>query len=107
MFFLGYKLHKHIAQALSHRCTAIRNTIDWYNNMVPKQTPPCPMLVYSEVIEYCNFSEFEILKHSNHTLLSKDWAKTKNQQAAKKYFKMQHAEEEIACCNVEIAWLQA
>jgi hypothetical protein len=107
IFFLGYKLRKHIAQALSRRCTAIRNTIDRYNDMAPKQTPPRPTLVYSEVVEYCNFSEFEILKHSDHSLLSKDWAKTENRQAAKKYFKMQRTEEEITRCNIEVTRLQA
>jgi hypothetical protein len=75
--------------------------------MAPKQTPPRTTLVYSEVVEYCNFSEFEILKHSDHALLSKDWAKPENRQAAKKYFKMQRAEEEIARCNVEVVRLQA
>lgn len=75
--------------------------------MAPKQTPPRPTLVYSEVVEYCNFSEFEILKHSDQALLSKDWAKPENRQAAKKYFKMQRAEEEITRCNVEVVRLQA
>jgi len=65
------------------------------------------MLMYSEVVEYCNFSEFEILKHSDHALLSKDWAKPENRQAVKKYFKMQCTEEEITHCNVEVTRLQA
>lgn len=104
---LGYKLRKHIAQALSRRCAAIRNAIDRYNALAPLQKPPRPFLAYSEVVEYCNFSEFEILKHSDHNLLSKDWALLANRQAAKKYFKIERAKEEIRRCNVEIARLQA
>jgi hypothetical protein len=63
--------------------------------------------MYSEVVEYCNFSEFEILKHSDHNLLSKPWANLTNRQAAKKYFKIERAKEEIRRCNVEVARLQA
>ena len=105
--FLGYKLRKHIAQALSRRCTAIRNAIDRYNALAPHQTPPRPRLEYSEVVEYCNFSEFEILKHSDHDLLSKDWTLLANRQAANKYFKLERAKEEVQRCNVEAARLQA
>jgi hypothetical protein len=104
---LGYKLRKHIAQALSRRCTAIRNAIDRYNALAPIQMPPRPRLEYSEVVEYCNFSEFEILKHSDHNLLSKDWTILANRQAANKYFKLERAKEEVRRCNVEVARLQA
>jgi len=63
--------------------------------------------VYLDVVEYCNFSEFEILKHSDHNLLSKDWAILANRQAAKMYFKIERSKEEIHCCNIEVARLQA
>jgi hypothetical protein len=63
--------------------------------------------VYSEVVDYCTFSKFEILKHSDHDVLSKEWATLANQQAANKYFKIKRAEEEIHHCNVEIARVQA
>ncbi len=104
---LGYKLCKHIAQALSHHCAAIHSAIECYNALAPLQRPPHPLLMYSDVVKYCNFSEFEILKHSDHNLLSKDWATLANQQAAKMYFKIECAKEEIPCCNIEVARLQA
>ena len=107
MFLLGYKLRRHIAQALSCHCAAIRNTIARYNDLAPHQKLPCPILVYSEVVDYCTFSEFEILKQSDHDVLSKDWANLTNWQAANKYFKIKCAEEEIYCCNVEVAHVQA
>jgi hypothetical protein len=69
--------------------------------------PPRPRLEYSEVVEYCNFSEFEILKHSDHDLLSKDWTLLANRQAANKYFKLERAKEEVQRCNIEVARLQA
>src|SRR5258708_4463940 len=103
----GYKLCKHIAQALSCHCTAIHSAIDRYNLLAPLQMPPRPHLVYSKVVEYCNFSEFKILKHSDHDLLSKDWSVLYNQQAANKYFKLECAKEEVQRCNVEVAHLQA
>src|SRR6266850_5928715 len=105
--FIGYKLCKHIAQALSHCCTAIRNAIDRYNALAPIQMPPCPHLEYTQVVDYCNFSKFEILKHTDHNLLSKLWATLANQQAANKYFKVEHAKEEIRRCNIEVAHMQA
>ena len=104
---LGYKMRRHIAQALSRRCTAIRNAIVRYNVLAPDQEPPRPHLEYSEVVEYCNFAEFEILKHSDHDLLSKDWSKLYNRQTANKYFKLERAKEEVQRCNIEVARLQA
>ena len=107
MFLLGYKLRKHIAQALSCCCTAIHNTIARYNDLMVLQMLPCPHLVYSKVVDYCTFSEFEILKHSEHDVLSKDWAVLVNRQAANKCFKIECVKEEVCCCNVEAACLQA
>ena len=85
---------------------AILNVIDRYNALAPLQTPPRPILVYLEVVDYCNFSKFKILKHSDHDILTKDWANLTNRQAANKYFKILCAEEEIHCCNVKVAHLQ-
>ena len=107
MFLLGYKLRKHITHALSRCCVAICNAIDCYNQLTPLQKLPRPHLIYSKVINYCTFSEFEILKHSDHDVLSKDWAILANQQAANKFFKIKRAKEEVHRCNVEVAHLQA
>ncbi len=107
MLLIGYKLHKHIAQALSRCCAAIHSAIDCYNTLALLQKPPCPHLVYSDIVEYCNFSEFKILKHLDHDLLSKEWATLTNRQVAKKYFKIECAKEEICHCHVEVARLQA
>ena len=106
-FLVGYKLRRHIAQALSRRCVSIRNAISQYNDLAPLQKPPRPLLIYSAVVDYCTFSKFEILKHSDHDVLSKEWATLANQQAANKYFKIKCAEEEIHRCNVEVARVQA
>ncbi len=107
MFLLGYKLHKHIAYALSHCCVAICNAIDRYNELAHLQKLPHPHLVYSEVVDYCTFAKFKILKHSEHNVLSKDWAILANRQAANKFFKIVHAKEEVRHCNIKVAHLQA
>jgi hypothetical protein len=86
---------------------AIRNAINRYNELACLQKPPHPMLRYSEVVDYCTFSEFEILKHSEHDVLSKDWAVLVNRQAANKFFKIKRAKGEVHCCNIEVAHLQA
>ena len=85
----------------------IRNTIECYNALAQLQNPPRPHLVYSEVVEYCNFSEFKILKQSDHDILSKEWATITNRQVAKKYFKLKRAKEKVCHCNIEVACLQA
>jgi len=86
---------------------AAKYLVSAVNVLAPRQDPPRPALLYSEVVEYCSFSEFEILKHSDRDILSKDWAKLINRQAAKKYFKLKRAKEEVCRCNVEVARLQA
>jgi hypothetical protein len=63
--------------------------------------------MYSTVVDYYTFSKFKILKHSDHDVLSKEWATLANRQAANKYFKIERAEEEIHHCNVEVARVQA
>jgi len=107
MFPLGYKLHKHLVQALYRCCATIRKAISYYNDLAPLQKPPCPLLVYSEVVNYITFSKFKILKHSGHDVLSKEWATLANRQAANKYFKIKRAKEEIHRCNVKVARVQA
>ncbi|KAI0274602.1 hypothetical protein BC834DRAFT_839725 [Gloeopeniophorella convolvens] len=107
----GYKLRKHIAQALSRRCTALRNAIDRYNTLAPQQRPPRPLLHYSEVLEYCSLSEFEILKHTDDDMLRKPWALRSNREAANRYFKLERAKEELVRCGIEAhrlhAWVDA
>src|SRR5712691_628796 len=46
--------------------------------------PPHPHLEHSQVVDYRNFSELEIL---DHDLLSRPWATLTNRQAANEYFK--------------------
>ncbi|KAG1842557.1 hypothetical protein F4604DRAFT_1938762 [Suillus subluteus] len=103
----GYKMRKHISKAITRQSAAIRSVLEKYNKLAPLQTPPQPILDYSEVVGYATLGEFSLLKHSHHDLLSKPWAVPDNQEMAARYFKVVRSHEEIACLNVEICRLDA
>ncbi|KAG1837228.1 hypothetical protein DFJ58DRAFT_718925 [Suillus subalutaceus] len=103
----GYKMRKHISKAITRRSAAIRSMLEKYNKLAPLQTPPRPILDYSEVVGYATLGEFSLLKHSRHDLLSKPWAVPDNQEMAAKYFKVVRSHKEIARLNVEIRRLDA
>ncbi|KAI0038722.1 hypothetical protein FA95DRAFT_1613160 [Auriscalpium vulgare] len=44
----GYKLRKHISHAITRRSGAVRTALEHYNSLAPLQTPPRPVLKYSE-----------------------------------------------------------
>ncbi|KAI0261896.1 hypothetical protein BC834DRAFT_845384 [Gloeopeniophorella convolvens] len=85
------------------------HTIEKLQGLVQK--PPRPLLLYSKVVEYCNLSEFEILKYTDDSMLRKPWALRSNREAANKYFKLERAKEELVRCSVEAhrlhAWVNA
>ncbi|KAI0027008.1 hypothetical protein K488DRAFT_8790, partial [Vararia minispora EC-137] len=103
----GYKLRKHISQALTRRCVSLRSAIDRYNKLAPLQSPKRDLLVYSEIVEKCSLSDFDILKSSDHNLLSKPWAIPINRLAVNKFYKLEGSKEEVRRCNREIRRLAA
>ncbi|KAI0309118.1 hypothetical protein OF83DRAFT_1072544, partial [Amylostereum chailletii] len=104
---IGYKLHKHISQAITRRSSTLCKALDHYNELAKQQKPPRPVLEYSEIANYGWLGEFELLKESRGEVLEKPWAKSASRDAATKYFKVVRAREEIARVNVEIRRLQA
>ena len=103
----GYKLHRHISQAITRCSVAVRQALEKYNKLAPTQNPPRSTLKYSEVAEYGWLGEFSLLKDSRHAILDKPWSLPLNCQMAIKYFKLVRSREEIQWCNVEIGCLQA
>jgi len=72
-----------------------------------KQSPPQPVLQYSEVLSYATLGDFDLLKHFRHNVQARPWSNTMHRQMAVKYFKLLRAHEEINQLNVEVRWLQA
>ncbi|KAG1884649.1 hypothetical protein F4604DRAFT_1878662 [Suillus subluteus] len=103
----GYKIWKHISKAIIYQSAAICSMLEKYNKLAPLQTPPRPILDYSEVVGYATLSEFSLLKHSRHDLLSKPWAVPDNWEMVARYFKVVRSHKEIAHLNVEICCLDA
>ncbi|KAG6379623.1 hypothetical protein JVT61DRAFT_10136 [Boletus reticuloceps] len=103
----GYKMRKHISKALAKRSTAIRTTLERYNKLAPRQTPPRRTLDYTEVISYATLGDFALLKSSHTDILSKPWATLTNRDMLTKYFKVLRSQEEIERLNVEIRRLAA
>ncbi|KAG0697078.1 hypothetical protein DFH29DRAFT_984415 [Suillus ampliporus] len=95
----GYKLWKQISKAIVKCSGAIRTALDKYNKLAVSQNPRRPTLQYSEV--------FDLLKYSQHKILTKPWMNPTHCEMVVKHFKVLHAREEIIRLNVEICWLQA
>ncbi|KAI0043066.1 hypothetical protein FA95DRAFT_1631889 [Auriscalpium vulgare] len=103
----GYKLRKHISHAITRRSGAVRTALEQYNELAPLQTPPRPVLKYSEVADYSWLADFDLLKESRSEVLEKPWSKPANREAAVKHFKIKRAREELDRLNVEAARLHA
>ncbi|KAI6006140.1 hypothetical protein EDC04DRAFT_2550530, partial [Pisolithus marmoratus] len=86
---------------------AVQNALERYNKLAMKQSPPQPMLQYSDVLSYTTLGDFDLLKHSWHAILARLWSNTMHHQMAIKYFKLLRAHEEINWLNVEVRQLQA
>jgi hypothetical protein len=104
---IGYKLRKHISKAIVRRSKAVRASLDRYNQLAPLQSPPCPVLEYSDVASYGWLGDFILLKMSRHGILKQPWAVSTNREIARKYFKVLRAKEEIYQLHIEIQRLQA
>jgi hypothetical protein len=81
---IGYKLRKHISKAIVRRSKAVRASLDRYNQLAPLQSPPCPVLEYSDVASYRWLGDFILLKMSRHGILKQPWAVSTNREIARK-----------------------
>ena|SRR5438876_4668329 len=104
LFYLGYKMWKHIAKALQARSQAIRMAINRYNAAAQALKPPCPGLEWNEVIKYGFLAKFDLLQDTRQDICIRPWATPAGQLALDLHFKLQHAQE-IKCVNIKIQWL--
>jgi hypothetical protein len=98
----GYRLRKHIAQALQKRSSAIRTALDHYNTAALALNPPRPTLQWDEVVEYAFLSDFDLLRDSRQNIQHRPWATPAGRLAMDTHFKLLRAREELDRLNIEI-----
>ncbi|KAK1232440.1 hypothetical protein PQX77_004416 [Marasmius sp. AFHP31] len=96
----GYKLRKHIAQALKARSKAVRAALEQYNTAA--QRCGRERLEWETVVEYSFLSDFDLLRDSRQDIRQEVWAKPAGRLAMDQYFRILGAQEEITRLNVEI-----
>jgi hypothetical protein len=97
----GYRLHKHIGQALQKRSSAIHTALDRYNVAAATLTPPRLSLKWDEVVEYAFLSNFDLLRDACQEVQSHPWATPAGHYAMDCYFKILQAHK-IERLNVEV-----
>lgn len=98
----GYKLRKHIAQALQARSQAIKSALERYNEAAKAFKPPRRTLSWEEVVEYAFLADFDLLRDSRQDIRDRPWAQPLNHVLMDQWFKRQCAREEIERLNIEI-----
>ncbi|HEV7736255.1 MAG TPA: hypothetical protein VGO47_02640 [Chlamydiales bacterium] len=96
----------HIAKALKTRSKAIRTAVELYNQMAMRVDPPRPSLDVAQVLEHVFLAEFDILRDSCYQVQQQPWSRAAEQEARTIYYKIQRANEEVSCLNVEVRQLQ-
>ncbi|KIY51427.1 hypothetical protein FISHEDRAFT_27103, partial [Fistulina hepatica ATCC 64428] len=64
--------------------------------------PPRPTVTWTTVIEQVQLGELALLQHSRQDIRVLPWTQPLNREAARLYFKIKRAREEIIRRNVEI-----
>ncbi|THU79171.1 hypothetical protein K435DRAFT_875809 [Dendrothele bispora CBS 962.96] len=98
----GYKLRKHMGQALKSRSQAIRTALDQYNAAAASLKPPKPALTWEQIVECTFLSDFDLLCDTREDIRERPWSRPRERKAMDRYFKVLRACEEIKCLNIEI-----
>ncbi|KAJ6553772.1 hypothetical protein DFH09DRAFT_1318796 [Mycena vulgaris] len=101
----GYKLQKHIAEALQACLKAMKNAIASYNQVAEVMTLPKPTLSWDEVVEYAFLADFDLLCEGREDIWGELWAQPAGRAAMDQHYKLLRAEEELVRLNIEIRWL--
>lgn len=102
--FTGYKLRTHIAKHLKKRSETIRTALKAFNSAAA--AVGAEKLDFKTVINYAFVSQFNLLRNARQDIRSKPWSKASNRYLMDKLFERDHAREEIARLNVEVARLR-
>ncbi|RDB20084.1 hypothetical protein Hypma_012873 [Hypsizygus marmoreus] len=98
----GYKLRKHIGNALKARSQAVRTALEKYNAAAKALSPPRAELSWDMVVEYAFLADFDLLSDTREDVRERPWATPAARILMDQYFNIQRAHEEIKCLNIEI-----
>ncbi|KAJ3755177.1 hypothetical protein EV360DRAFT_50218 [Lentinula raphanica] len=98
----GYKMRKHIANAMKTRSKSIQAALKSFNDAAAALNPPRRLIHWEEILELTFLSEFDLLRESREDVREKRWATPKNRQIMLEFFKLIRAEEELERLHVEI-----
>ncbi|KAJ3765228.1 hypothetical protein FB446DRAFT_795258 [Lentinula raphanica] len=98
----GYKMRKHISNAMKTRSKSIQTALKSYNEASAALTPPRRLIRWEEILDLTFLSEFDLLRDSREDVREKRWATPKNRQIMLEFFKLIRAEEELQRLHVEI-----
>ncbi|KIK66720.1 hypothetical protein GYMLUDRAFT_238956 [Collybiopsis luxurians FD-317 M1] len=101
----GYKMCKHLANALKTQSKAIQNAVTEYNAIASSMTPPRREISWDEVVEYTFLSEFNILWDTREDVRTKNWATPANCILMSQFYKVIQAEEELRSLHQQIQHL--
>ncbi|KAK1234078.1 hypothetical protein PQX77_002727 [Marasmius sp. AFHP31] len=98
----GYKMRRHLGQALKTRSSAIKEAVNHYNQAAMKMAPPRQQLDYDEVVEATYLSELDFLRETRDDVREKTWAQPSTRRLINEYFKVWRAYKELDRLHVEI-----
>ncbi|KAJ7472629.1 hypothetical protein FB451DRAFT_1134187 [Mycena latifolia] len=98
----GYKLRKHIANALQARSKAVKAAIERYNAAAATVVPPKVELSWEQVVEYAFLADFDLLREGREDIRGEPWALPSGRTAMDQHYKLLRADEEIKRLNIEI-----
>ncbi|KAE9391456.1 hypothetical protein BT96DRAFT_1001317 [Gymnopus androsaceus JB14] len=98
----GYKMRKHIANALKLQSKSIQSAIAAYNETAAALSPPRQCVSWEEVLEFSYLSEFDILWDTREDIRGQKWATQKNRMLMQEFFKLIRAKNELPRLHVEI-----
>ncbi|KAF9064695.1 hypothetical protein BDP27DRAFT_1425551 [Rhodocollybia butyracea] len=98
----GYKMRKHLANALKTRSKLIQSAIESYNTAAAALSPPRQSVSWEEVISFTYLSEFDLLRDTRSDVQERKWATPSNRLLMQQFFKLVGAEDEINRLHMEI-----
>ncbi|KAE9385580.1 hypothetical protein BT96DRAFT_949735 [Gymnopus androsaceus JB14] len=98
----GYKMCKHLGNALKARSKSIQSAIEVYNAAACSLSPPRQQLSWDQILESSFLSEFDILRDACDDVREKKWATQKNCLLMQQFFKLLSEETELTRLHTEI-----
>ncbi|KAK7435868.1 hypothetical protein VKT23_019399 [Stygiomarasmius scandens] len=98
----GYKMRRHLGQALKTRSQAIKEALKKYNEAAARLSPPRNPIEWEDIVEQTYLSELDFLRETREDVRDKAWAKPANRVLMTQFFKLFRADEELARLHIEI-----